>query len=134
MYLSGTVAAAREAALLGVPAIAISQYVERGRSVNWLAAERRAAHAIRFAMRNRPMPGQFWNLNLPHPGDDESECEISLCPMDDGPLAVKYRKEGSTYRYCGDYHLRPRVPGHDVAECFGGKIAATLVTVRGRGL
>jgi 5'-nucleotidase len=129
-YLSGTVAAAREAALLGVPAIAISHYVARGRAVNWAAAQRRAALALAHAMENPPRAGQFWNINLPHPGDDAEECELSLCPLDYGPHAVRFEKVGSCYRYCGDYHLRPTVPGHDVAECFSGKIAATLIPVQ----
>jgi 5'-nucleotidase len=129
-YLSGTVAAAREAALLGLPAIAISHYIAKGRALNWGAAEPRAARAIAHAMAHPPRPGQFWNINLPHPSDDEVECELSLCPLDYGPHAVLYRKEASGYRYCGEYHERPAVPGHDVAECFAGKIAATLIPVQ----
>lgn len=128
-YLSGTVAAAREAALLGVPAIAISHYVHRGQTLNWAAAEPRAAHAIAYAMANPPRPGQFWNINLPHPEDDSAACEISICPLDYGPHAVEFTRDGSSYKYCGSYHQRPRVPGHDVAECFSGKIAATLISV-----
>jgi 5'-nucleotidase len=129
-YHSGTVAAAREAALLGVPAVAISHYVQRGQHLNWAAAERRAALAIAYVMANPPRAGQFWNINLPHPKDDDAECELSLCPLDYGPHAVQFKKEGAGYLYCGDYHQRPRVPGHDVAECFGGKIAATLIPVQ----
>jgi len=129
-YISGTVAAAREAALMGVPAVAISQYVAKGRTVNWAAAERRAALAIAHVMARPPHPGQFWNINLPHPVDDQAECEISLCPLDYGPLSVRFEKEPAGYRYCGVYHERPAVPGHDVAECFGGKIAATLIPVQ----
>jgi 5'-nucleotidase len=98
--------------------------------LNWVAAERRATLAIAYAMANPPNPGQFWNINLPHPENDEVDCELSLCPLDYGPHAVRFRQEGSTYRYCGDYHQRPRVPGHDVAECFSGKIAATLIPVQ----
>jgi len=129
-YLSGTVAAAREAALLGLPAVAISHYVQRGQILNWAAAERRAAAAIAYVMANPPRAGQFWNINLPHPEDDSAACEISLCPLDYGPHAVVFKRDGSTYQYCGDYHRRPRLPGHDVAECFGGKIAATLIPVQ----
>jgi 5'-nucleotidase len=129
-YLSGTVAAAREAALLGVRSVAISHYVGRGRTLNWKAAERRAGLAIAHVIANPPKPGQFWNINLPHPGDDDADCELSLCPLDYGPLAVRYEKVGEAYRYCGDYHQRPAVLGHDVAECFGGKIAATLIPVQ----
>src|ERR1700688_3567452 len=56
-YISGTVAAAREAALMGLPALAISHYVAKGRALNWEAAERRAARAIEHAMRNPPKAG-----------------------------------------------------------------------------
>jgi 5'-nucleotidase len=129
-YLSGTVAAAREAALMGLPAIAISHYVAKGRSVDWAAGERRAGMAIAHAMKYPPKPGQFWNINLPHPRNDNAECELSLCPLDYGPLSVKFEKEGCGYRYSGQYHDRPAMPGHDVAECFGGKIAATLIPVQ----
>jgi 5'-nucleotidase len=129
-YMSGTVAAAREAALLGLPAIAISHYVAKGRTLNWAAAEPRAARAIAYAMTNPPRAGEFWNINLPHPADDGLECELSLCPLDYGPHQVRFKKQGSGYQYCGNYHERPAVPGHDVAECFGGKIAATLIPVQ----
>jgi 5'-nucleotidase len=129
-YISGTVAAAREAALMGVPSIAISHYVAKGRPLNWAAAEHRAARAIAHAMANPPRAGHFWNINLPHPLDDQADCELSLCPLDYGPLSVRFEKEGSGYRYSGQYHERPAVPGHDVAECFSGKIAATLIPVK----
>ena len=36
-YISGTVAAAREAAIRGLPAIAISHYIARGRLIDWPA-------------------------------------------------------------------------------------------------
>jgi 5'-nucleotidase len=129
-YISGTVAAAREAALMGRPAIAISHYVAKGRVLDWAAAERRAAMAIAHAMKNPPKPGQFWNFNLPHPLDNGADCGLAVCPLDYGPLSVRFAKEGSGYKYIGEYHERPAVPGHDVAECFGGKIAATLIPVQ----
>jgi 5'-nucleotidase len=129
-YISGTVAATREAALMGVPSVAISHYVAKGRVLDWAAAERRARMAIAYAMKNPPKPGQFWNFNLPHPSDNAADCELAICPLDYGPLSVRFTKEGSGYRYIGEYHERPTVPGHDVAECFGGKIAATLIPVQ----
>jgi 5'-nucleotidase len=129
-YTSGTVAAAREAALLGFPAIAISHYVGRRRDLNWSAAEPRAAKAIQFCVAHPPPSGSFWNINLPHPLDDGAECDLSLCPLDYGPHAVSFERNGSSYRYCGDYHQRPRIPGHDVAQCFSGKIAVTLIPIQ----
>jgi 5'-nucleotidase len=126
-YISGTVAAAREAALLGVPAIAISHYVGRKRDVNWATAETRAVKAIEHAIRHAPCKGQFWNINLPHPVDDEAECEVAVCPLDFEPLQVRFEREAGGYRYSGDYHGRPRTRGYDVEQCFAGKIAVTLI-------
>jgi 5'-nucleotidase len=129
-YVSGTVAAAREAALLGVPSIAISQYVGRGRHLNWQAAEARGARGIEYAMRHPPGTGGFWNINLPHPEDDDAECEVSVCPLDFGSLPVRYERAEGGYLYKGDYHQRHRAPGHDVERCFSGKISLTLIPVR----
>jgi 5'-nucleotidase len=129
-YTSGTVAAAREAALFGLPALAISHYVGRRRELSWAAAEPRAAKAIEYCLSHPPPAGRFWNVNLPHPLDDAAECELSLCPLDYGPHHVHFEAVGGTYRYCGDYHQRPRMPGHDVDECFSGKIAMTLIPIQ----
>ena len=40
VHISGTVAAVREAAIRGVPGIAVSQYVARGRELDWARAAR----------------------------------------------------------------------------------------------
>jgi 5'-nucleotidase len=126
-YISGTVAAAREATLLGKPAAAISQYVARKREVNWTTTAARAKKAIEHVMRNVPGRGQFWNINLPHPLDDDADCELVVCPLDFGPLEVRFERQDGGYRYNGDYHGRPQAPGHDVEQCFSGKIAVTLI-------
>ena len=60
VYMSGTVAAAREAALLGKPGIAISQYRSRRVEVDWdLAADWCRQIVERLISRN-PTPGSFW--------------------------------------------------------------------------
>jgi 5'-nucleotidase len=128
-YVSGTVAAAREAALLGVPSIAISQYVARKREPNWKSAEVRGAKGIDHAIRHAPHRGGFWNINLPHPEDDETECEVAVCPLDFGPLPVRFEREEGGYLYKGDYHQRQQAPGHDVERCFSGNISLTLLPV-----
>jgi len=64
---SGTVAAAMEATLFGLPAIALSQeYRERG-SITWAAAERHAAEVVRRIWdAAQPWPGDtFFNVNFP---------------------------------------------------------------------
>ncbi len=129
IFLSGTVAAAREAALLGKPSVAISQYVARGRKVDWELTAQRARTALGAVLSRKPEPYTFWNVNLPHPPEGMPDPAVVFCSIDNHPLPVQFRKEGSQYFYCGDYHLRPRSPGSDVAECFGGKITASKISM-----
>ncbi len=131
VHYSGTAAAAREAALLGRPGIAVSQYIARGRQVDWARSSRWAAGVIRILLDREWMPGTFWNVNLPHPGPDAPEPEICECPLDPSPLPVAYRleDEGRVAHYVGDYQSRARLPGHDVEVCFGGRIALTRIAV-----
>ncbi len=127
LYTSGTVAAAREAALFRRPAIAISQYVGRGREVDWELTARRARRVLEQVMQRPLAAGAFWNINLPHPEHDEEELEIELCPADTSPLDVQYREKDGHLYYAGNYHDRPRRPGTDVDVCFSGRVALTEV-------
>lgn len=126
-YVSGTAAAAREAAILGFPAVAISQYVGRHRTPDWHSSIRRAIPVIRDLLERRPGPGAFWNVNLPHPDDERTDCEIVHCAADPSPHAVRYERRGEHFRYDGDYHQRPRRPGHDIDVCFGGRISVSEI-------
>jgi 5'-nucleotidase len=78
-YVSGTAAAAREAAILGFPSIAISHYVGRHRSIDWDEARRRARPILKALFARPPKPGAFWNVNLPHPTRAISECDTIFC-------------------------------------------------------
>ena len=131
VFHSGTVAAVREGVLHGRPGVAVSHYVARGRAVDWSRASAWAARVLaRLIDFERPCePGTFWNVNLPHPGPDAPEPGIVFCPLDVSPLPIGFRWEGDpgAARYCGDYQSRARVPGGDVAVCFGGDIAVTLL-------
>jgi len=129
IYTSGTVAAAREAALLGCPAIAVSHYVARGRAVDWGLAARRLGPLLRDLLARRLEPGHFWNVNLPHPAADDDALPVIFCGLDTRPHGVRYRRDGNAFAYVGDYHTRPRQPGRDVDVCMGGRIAVTKVTL-----
>ncbi len=129
VYTSGTVAAAREAALLGHRAIAVSHYVGPGRTVDWPLAERRLASVL-SVLFSRPLePGHFWNVNLPHPPSGADELPIVFCPLDTRPHGVHFRQEADHFFYAGDYHNRPRLAGRDVDVCMSGRIAVTKVTL-----
>lgn len=126
-FVSGTAAAAREAAILGFPSIAISQYVGRHRSPDWDRAWRRARPTLAKLLARPPIRGAFWNVNLPHPIDEAVGCEVVHCPADPSPHAVRYSSSGERFAYAGDFHARPRRPGHDIDVCFGGRIAVSQI-------
>lgn len=128
-FPSGTIAAAREAALLGYRAMAVSQYVASDREVNWEATARRAAMAIRYLLEHSTEDRCYWSINLPHPQDDLADCEIVFCPLDPSPMDVRFRVDGSYVHYEGVYDDRPRRAGHDVDVCFSGHIAVTRLPV-----
>lgn len=128
--ISGTVAAAREAAFQGIAGVTLSHYLRRGLAVDWEKAADRVATMIGGLLADPPDSGHFWNVNLPHPAPGEPEPEVVRCEQERHSLHVIYREdEPGLLRYAGDYHERLRVPGSDVDVCFGGHIAVTLASI-----
>lgn len=125
VYISGTVAAVREAAFHGVPGIAVSHYRKGKLNVDWDVAARWTAGILADLLNRTIEPGTFWNVNLPHliPGDPDPE--VVFCEPSRQPLPVNYRVEGENFYYVGEYAKRDRTPGSDVDVCFSGKIAVT---------
>ena len=128
VYTSGTVAAAREAALLGCRALAISQYVVKARPLDWEIVHRRAAPLLERLLAGELAQGEYWNVNLPHPATD-ADVGVVVCALDTRPLGVAYRREEGAFVYQGDYHQRPRQPGRDVDVCMGGRAAVTRLVL-----
>ncbi|MEN9203864.1 MAG: 5'/3'-nucleotidase SurE [Thermostichus sp. DG_1_6_bins_120] len=132
VYLSGTVAAVREAAMRRIPAIAISQYRAGGQPIDWEQA-RRWTRAILAELMEQPLPpGAFWNVNLPHlpPGSPLPErvyCRLCTQPL---PLdyAVEPEQNGTEslwFSYQGRYAERAHDPQTDTDICFSGRVAIT---------
>ncbi|WP_346290090.1 5'/3'-nucleotidase SurE [Sphaerothrix gracilis] len=127
IYVSGTVAAVREAALLRVPGIALSHYIQRGRLIDWAAAARLTAKVLDKLLQ-QPLPaGAFWNVNLPHLAANDPDPEMVFCPTCTQPLPTDYAVENNQFRYVGQYGQRQRDPGADVEVCFSGKVSITQV-------
>lgn len=123
LYTSGTVAAAREAAFLGKPAIAISQYVRAETPLVWSETEAVAARGVSALLaQGVAESGVYWNVNLPHPGP---ETGIRHCEPDAHPLDVRFEEVDGGYRFAGRYAARRRAEGRDVAECFAGYITVS---------
>ena len=64
IFMSGTVAAAREAAFWRRPAIAISQY-RSPVGVDWERTAVKASKAIQHCLADVLPSGSLWNVNLP---------------------------------------------------------------------
>ena len=130
VYNSGTVAAAREAAILGYPAIAISQYIAKDHEVDWPTTGHHAGTVLKMLLGRELGRGHFWNVNLPHPIEMEPPLSHQFCGLDTNPHKYTYLKNGSEFIYTGTIHERPRNPGKDVAVCFDEhQIAITRLSV-----
>ena len=151
IHYSGTVAGAREAALMGFSSMSISQYLRRDRPRNWPVSALRAIHAWE-QLRSIELPkDQFWNVNLPVVDHLQTELPIAHVEPESKMLSYEFesiddsrktnrcesvRQQASTpsddtrgffqvIKYCSNYQMRPRSEAFDVAECFSGKITAS---------
>lgn len=133
VYISGTAAAAREATIHGLPAIAVSQYRKPGIArtwdhvPNWL--ENRIMPLLWEQTRAKPMIDFFWNINLPSIAASEVQQAPTVVhtKMDRHPMPVGFSQEGDILTYSGNYQGRPRSPGTDIHECFEGNISISRI-------
>jgi len=129
VYISGTVAAVREAAMHGIPGIAISHWIKKPWEIDWEIATRWTSRVLVDLLNREAKSGCFWNVNLPHLAPGSAEPEIVFCRPSTQPLPVVYRREGEYFHYVGEYGKRDRAAGTDVDVCFGGNIAVTEISL-----
>lgn len=141
LFYSGTAAAAREAAILGVPSLALSRYMRPQFPVNWTSL---AQHVTRVVQRLTTSPhqlpvGQFWNVNFPAIEDDAHPEEITFAQQ--GTLSHNISFVRSTnpaheaaaeqnvayYEYGGDFRQRGKTGACDVSHLFDGRLTATAI-------
>jgi len=133
VYVSGTVAAAREAALFGLPAIAISQHQLRfGEPFDWKWSKKIASEVLQTCINKGLQKRELININLPDFSDSDSMPEFSVvdpCPLDPAPRLAVFESttlESETLlKSVGKYSDRNRSPGHDVAACFSKQVPIT---------
>ncbi len=128
VLVSGTFAAAREAFLRSIPAVAVSHYRRPDVPKAWDHVDRWLGQMLEEAFREAERADPFlWNINLPavSPATDPEivECEIDASPPE---LTATAQKDGSIL-LSTDYHRRPRQEASDVACCFGGAITRTRI-------
>lgn len=134
ILMSGTVAAAREASLLGYKSLAVSQYRNPTVHVPWELSALRAVGVWQSLMQRPLERHTLWNINLPAvAGGVESapwpvkdwQMEIVECPPEPEPLNFHLEPSELGLVYRSNYQLRPRSEQTDVAHCFGGKITCS---------
>jgi 5'-nucleotidase len=126
LFTSGTVAAAREAAFLGKPAIAISQYIKRGVPLEWERSCEVARPVLAQLLAQGCSPKSYLNVNLPHTQNGDAAAMVT-CDADNEPLDVRFHREGDSLRFAGSYQARPRTPGRDIDLCFQGAITVSCL-------
>jgi 5'-nucleotidase len=127
VYLSGTVAAVREATIHGVRGIAFSHYLGRGLRFDWERATRWTRRVLGVLKDETLQPGEFWNVNLPSLPGGAEEPPLVFCDHLGSSLHVAYEAVEGGFVYAGNYHARVRDPGSDVEACFSGAIAISRV-------
>jgi 5'-nucleotidase len=133
-YQSGTVAAAREGAILGCPSIAISQYIAEKQTVDWKITQHHTQKILKMLMGQTLPAGYYWNVNLPHPLTHNQLLAYECGNLDPNPHAFIFEKVTGGVRYTGNIHQRPRKPGMDVDICYRGKVSLTRLALTNRTL
>lgn len=131
IHVSGTCAAAREAAYHQVRSAAFSHYLIRDLAVDW---DRTAdwTHEVLQSLAGEPLAdGEFWCVNFPHlPPGSRSLPGLRHCHPARSPLPVRFRPvENGSHHYDARYADRPRDPGSDVDVCFGGETSVVRLRV-----
>ena len=129
VYDSGTVAAAREAAILGYKAVALSHYREKDRTIDWRLAEKRLEPLLKRILREALEPGCFLSVNLPHPQHERVRLETRTTHVDTSPNLITFERTGDEFLYTGVYQDRPRKPRSDIDTCFNGLISISKIRV-----
>jgi len=129
VHHSGTVAAAREAALHGRRAVAASQVLLPDGWVDWERSAAWLVHVLERMAGPPPAPGVFWNVNLPALPPGAPLPEVVDCPVDPSPFHLAYRQTDAGFEWQSSYHQRPRRPAEDVAVCLGGGISVSRLGV-----
>ena len=120
IHYSGTIAVAMEAALLGIPAIALSQVFPRGADVPWDTAERYAVPLIEQILEREIPDGTFININFP-PVHADAVSGVQLTAMGRRPPGA-FKTEGRVDNRKIPYywvHLAPDEGGEEAGSDLG---------------
>ncbi|HJN60478.1 MAG TPA: 5'/3'-nucleotidase SurE [Alphaproteobacteria bacterium] len=127
---SGTIAAAMEATLLGVPSIALSQYYEDGEHIRWKTAEHWGVKTVRALLKQGWPANVLINVNFP----DRAVAKVrGIRAGKQGEHEVfdafeeRIDPRGRTYYWVGQDHVEDvsGAPGTDLRAVNDGYVAVT---------
>jgi 5'-nucleotidase len=136
-FYSGTVAAAREAAILGIRAIAFSHAVRRGVEPDWSPATQLTDVLIsRLLEEELPGPG-FWCVNYPTVLPADALNRIRRVSVAAGPMPMAFERlaqhDGSVqFAYTNPYWSREVESPTDYSVIRDGEIAISAIPLFGR--
>lgn len=138
LLVSGTFAAAREAAIHGIPAMAVSHYRRAeipatwDHVPEWLADTlgEFASTARRVTVGSSGLESPLWNVNLPAIDPALPPPSRIRCEVDSQPMVRTARSDGKTLYLDSDFHGRPRADGSDVELCFSGRLTISELVAR----
>lgn len=129
IYPSGTIAAAREATIHRIPAIAFSHFKRTGWELDWELAMQWTVEVLQKLLPQPLESGSFWSVNFPHLEPGAPEPEIVFCSGCTRPLLTEYVKQENGYLYVGDDLNRKSDSGTDVDVCLSGNIAIVKINL-----
>ena len=131
VYVSGTVAAAREAWLQGTRAVAFSQFRQGGidQEFDWQPTESLTRKIFQMLIESPRSNGRaLVNVNFPDVGAsfiNADDVALKWCELDPNPLPTQFASTEEGFIYCGVYRERARKQGCDIDLCFTGNVAIT---------
>lgn len=137
-FYSGTVAGAREGAILGIRAIALSQSLRKEVELNWDATSK-AAQFLVSELAAEPLDGPgFWSVNFPAPIPANPRQNVHRVPVAVHPMPMNFdrkdHEDGRTLRfdYGASYWVRDVTGPSDYSTIRDGGIAVTPIPLYGR--
>ena len=137
-FYSGTVAGAREGAILGIRAIALSQALRKEIDPDWPATTTAAQWIVHQLVAEQLDGPGFWSVNFPAPVPADPKRAAQRVPLAVHPMPMTFdRKEepdGRTlsFGYGTSYWLRDVTGPSDYSVIREGGIAVTAIPLYGR--
>ncbi len=136
-FYSGTVAGAREAAILGIRAIALSQARRGQTDIDWKSAGA-LTRLLTEELMKEPLPGPgFWNVNFPMPIPQEPSKHMRRVPVALHPMPMSFdRRSGDDgvlhFDFGSSYWQRESTDACDYSVLREGGIPISAIPLQGR--